>query len=100
MSCFEDHFASLPLRCGLCSAWNDNEGGRADAGGSQPDEELPAQVRAAASALAQERGVGWPSGSLRSLANALHPVCPAPASGISLRGGCSLSPLCLGGACD
>jgi hypothetical protein len=66
LSCFEDHFASLPLRCGLCSAWNDNEGGRADAGGSQPDEELPAQVRAAASALAQERAVGWPSGSLPS----------------------------------
>lgn len=70
-----------------------------EAGGSQRDEELPAQVRAAL-ALAQERGVGWPSGSLRSLVYALHPVCSALASGISLCGGCSLSPLCLGGGCD
>lgn len=93
MSCCEDHFASLPPSCGLCSAWNDNEGGRVEAGGSQRDErKLPAQVRAAL-ALAQERGRGLASGSLRSLVYALHPVCSALASGISLCGGCSLSPL-------
>ena len=73
MSCCEDHFASLPLRCGLCSAWNDNEAGWVDAGGSQPDEELPAQVRAAALALAQERGRG-----LAERLPAVPGVCASP----------------------
>lgn len=68
----EDHFVP-PLRCGLCSAWNDNEGAGWRLAGAKRDERAPSPGQGAWPWL-QERGPRGLAGRLPAVPG----VCTSP----------------------